>query len=56
MVPLKGQVLFVQASEAGCRLLLSANLREGHDVTATNPCAAFRHALLAALLGSDTAA
>jgi len=49
-------VILAAAAAAGCRLLLSEDLHEGftwRGVTVTNPFAASRHALLAALLGED---
>lgn len=49
-------VILAAAAAAGCRLLLSEDLHEGftwRGVTVTNPFAASRHVLLAALLGDD---
>jgi predicted nucleic acid-binding protein len=46
-------VILAAAAKAGCRLLLSEDLTEGFTwggVTVTNPLAAQRHALLAALI------
>jgi len=47
-------VILAASAAAGCRLLLSEDMQEGftwRGVTVTNPFAASRHALLAALLG-----
>lgn len=49
-------VILAAAAAAGCRLLLSEDMHEGFTwraVTVTNPFAASRHALLAALLSDD---
>lgn len=49
-------VILAAAAAAGCRLLLSEDMNEGftwRGVTITNPFAASRHALLAALLGGE---
>lgn len=49
-------VILSAAAEAGCRLLLSEDLRDGFTwkgVTVTNPFSTRRHELLAALLGDQ---
>ena len=49
-------VILSAAAEGGCRLLLSEDMQEGFTwkgVTVTNPFAARKHELLAALLGDN---
>jgi predicted nucleic acid-binding protein len=49
-------VIVSAASQSGCRLLLSEDLKEGFTwagVTVVNPFASQRHGLLQALLGED---
>jgi predicted nucleic acid-binding protein len=52
-------VIIATAAQADCRLLLSEDLQDGFTwsgVTVANPFAPSRHALLEALLSSDTGA
>ena len=51
---IRDAVVISASAEAGCRLLLSADLQEGftwRGVTVTNPFAAPTHVLLSAMLG-----
>lgn len=52
---IRDAVILSVASQAGCRLLLSEDLRDGFTwgVTVVNPFASARHALLESLLGGE---